>query len=107
MASGCWAWRGYADKDSYGQARGFQGQTEQAHRVIYKLLVGAIPTGMTLDHRCKNRTCVRPEHLRVVPHEVNASRRLPEPLPPGQLDLFEIALEVDRPSYGRETGERP
>lgn len=37
-----------------------------AHRVVYEEVVGRIPEGMQLDHLCRVRNCVNPEHLRPV-----------------------------------------
>lgn len=36
--------------------------------------VGSIPDGMVIDHLCRNRACVRPDHLEAVPQEVNVRR---------------------------------
>lgn len=33
------------------------------HRFAYELRVGKIPTGYTLDHLCRVRHCVNPDHL--------------------------------------------
>lgn len=34
-----------------------------AHRVVFEAQRGKIPEGMTLDHLCRVRNCVRPDHL--------------------------------------------
>jgi hypothetical protein len=47
-----------------------------AHRVAYLALVGPIPEGKELDHRCRNRACVRPECLELVTHAENVRRGL-------------------------------
>lgn len=66
------------DRDGYGQLKvkrpdGREG-TERAHRVVYELMVGPIPEGMILDHLCRNRWCVRPDHLEPVTHRTNIFR---------------------------------
>lgn len=62
---GCWPWRGYSLANGYG---GFEKTT--AHRVAYELSIGPIPEGLHLDHLCRNRLCVRPDHLEpVTPYE--------------------------------------
>ena len=66
-ASGvCWQWTGARDPNGYGLFRGNVRITRRAHRFGYELLVGPIPDGLTLDHLCRNRGCVDPDHLEVV-----------------------------------------
>jgi hypothetical protein len=73
--TGCWLWTGYQDEYGYGSGlskRIFK--TQLAHRVIYELLVGPIPKGLTIDHLCRVRCCVNPGHLEPVTHAVNMKR---------------------------------
>ena len=58
----CWNWTGAKNADGYGQAR-FRGKSLYAHRFAYETWVGTIPTGMTVHHKCANRSCCNPEHL--------------------------------------------
>jgi hypothetical protein len=68
----CWPWTG-AQSGGYGNFwRG--GSTGRAHRFSYELMVGAIPKGLTLDHLCRNRACVRPDHLEPVTNRENIMR---------------------------------
>lgn len=61
----CWSWTGHRNRDGYGTYGG-----RLAHRIAYERSVGPIPSGMTIDHLCRNHACVRPEHLRILsPHE--------------------------------------
>ena len=65
--SGCWLWNGGSLSPSgYANERwgGGRNNRRMAHRIVYELLVGAIPPGLTLDHRCRVRTCCNPQHLR-------------------------------------------
>ncbi len=68
---GCWIWLGNRNPKGYGTAY-FAGRTGSAHRVAYILFVGKIPVGLQVDHLCRNRLCVRPDHLEpVTPRENN------------------------------------
>ena len=63
--AGCWLWQGTKNKKGYGQigVGVANGGTVQVHRFSYENHVGAIPDGMTIDHLCRNPSCVNPEHL--------------------------------------------
>lgn len=57
-ANGCWLWQGTLTHDGYGMYRG-----ARAHRSLYEYFVGPIPDGLVIDHLCRVRSCVNPEHL--------------------------------------------
>lgn len=42
-----------------------------AHRWSYEYFNGPIPDGLVIDHLCRNRWCVNPDHLRAVTHRDN------------------------------------
>lgn len=50
------------------------GKYGYAHRIAYELVVGPIPEGLTLDHLCRVRRCVNPEHLEPVTMGENLRR---------------------------------
>ena len=71
--NGCWEWVGSHTGAGYGKIwRG--GKLKMAHRVTYEEAKGPIPVGLTLDHLCRNRGCVNPDHLEPVTHRVNLLR---------------------------------
>ena len=74
---GCWEWKGYIEPAGrvagYGRVR-ILGKLTMAHRAVYIALKGKIQDGMTLDHLCRNRACVNPDHLEPVPAKVNVLR---------------------------------
>jgi HNH endonuclease len=62
--SGCWIWLGALDQDNYGVAWDSAMQRNaRAHRHVYETLVGEIPAGKKLLHRCDNPCCVNPDHM--------------------------------------------
>lgn len=75
----CWIWVGAITQANAKSSGGyglysFKGKLELAHRFAYKLLVGEIPKGLTLDHLCRVRNCVNPEHLEPVTIRENTLR---------------------------------
>ena len=69
----CWVWRGLLDTSGYGQIK-VNGKFKQVHRVVFELLVGPVPLNLELDHLCRNKACVNPDHLESVTHQVNVLR---------------------------------
>ena len=73
--SGCWIFQG--NHAVYGRAK-HQGKLHYAHRLFYRLHVGPIPKGMTIDHvaarGCASKLCVNPDHLEAVSNAENARR---------------------------------
>lgn len=61
----CWEWQKYLDRDGYGTFY-FMKKGRRAHRVSWYLKNGDIPKSMVIDHICKNRKCVNPDHLRCI-----------------------------------------
>jgi hypothetical protein len=70
---GCWEWTGSVDHYGYGYVS-YMTRKLKAHRVAYELFKQEIPQGLVIDHLCRNRKCVNPEHLEPVTIGENVSR---------------------------------
>lgn len=76
---GCLLWQGATTGNGYGAlARGTRGKSGYqrwlAHRYAYTIMVGPIPAGLDLDHLCRVRHCINPEHLEPVTRRENLLR---------------------------------
>lgn len=71
--STCQVWIGATNSRGYGIAI-VNGHQELAHRVAYEAEYGPVPDGHVLDHLCRVRNCVRPEHLEPVTNAENVRR---------------------------------
>lgn len=71
-ADGCWIWQGSGNQGGYGQF--FDGRSWVAHRWAYEHYVEPLPKGLQLDHLCRNRRCVNPDHLEPVTQHENILR---------------------------------
>lgn len=71
--TGCWEWQRYLMPNGYGTLTR-NSKVQLAHRYYYEQEFGKIPTGKELDHLCRNRKCVNPNHLEPVTRTENAHR---------------------------------
>ena len=71
--SDCWIWTGCIAQTGYGQFH-FERKTQSSHRLAYLDAHGTIPDGLHLDHLCRVRACVNPDHLEPVTNRENALR---------------------------------
>lgn len=72
-AEGCWEWTASRTGAGYGKVW-WRGALRQAHRVAYELLRGPIPPGLVIDHLCRNRACINPDHMEPVTNAENLRR---------------------------------
>lgn len=72
--SGCWLWTASLDSHGYGQIMTPDQKPKRAHRVLYQCVKGDVAANLDLDHLCRNRGCVNPDHLEPVTRSVNLRR---------------------------------
>lgn len=70
--TGCWLWEG-STRGGYGRVR-IEGKMMEAHRASYEKYVGDIPDGLVIDHLCRNRSCINPDHMEPVTNAENIKR---------------------------------
>jgi hypothetical protein len=73
----CWTWGGCNNGTGYGIfgcRRGGKWKMVYAHRWAFEKMRGPIPEGLELDHLCRNRSCVNPDHLEPVTARTNTLR---------------------------------
>ena len=70
----CWLWQGYTlGRGEYGGIS-VDGTYKYVHRVMYEILIGPIPDGLTLDHLCRQTLCANPFHCEPVTLRENILR---------------------------------
>ena len=69
----CWEWIACINSHGYG-AFSLNGKSELSHRLSYENKYEKIPEGLDLDHLCRNRKCVNPDHLEAVTRQTNLLR---------------------------------
>ena len=67
----CWEWTAHIDPAGYGRIGDGRRGVLYAHRVSFELHFGPIPPDRLIDHKCRNRGCVNPDHLQAVTHKQN------------------------------------
>jgi hypothetical protein len=99
----CWTWQ-------RGTARGYgvavvNRKTIRAHRLYYIRANGPVPAGLDLDHLCRNRRCVNPDHLEPVTRAVNAQRGERTKLSPADVETIRnLAGVISQAELSRRFG---
>ena len=107
----CWVWVASLNSAGYGMMS-IGSRTDNskrpalAHRIAYELFRGPIPSGLVLDHLCRNRYCVNPDHLELVAPFENVMRgSAPEIL--ANRNLFKTHCPQGHPYSGKNLYRRP
>jgi hypothetical protein len=76
--TGCTLWLKHLAPNGYGTVA-VGGRVRYAHRVAFELAKGPIPSGLQIDHLCRVRSCINPQHLEAVTQKVNWFRGFSPP----------------------------
>lgn len=75
----CWLWTGQISTNGYGvmtlKYPGEKAREVRAHRYLFATYHGPIAEGLDIDHKCHNKLCVRPAHLRATTRKQNLENR--------------------------------
>jgi hypothetical protein len=96
VTDGCWIWLTPAD-DGYGRFQ-LGWHRKRAHAWTWETLHGPVPAGLVIDHLCRVRACVRPDHLRVTTPRENT-------LAAGSLAIAKVHAEKTHCPHGHEYTE--
>lgn len=97
--TGCLEWQGAILTTGYGSFC-IPGVTTKAHRASYILFIGDIPKGKCVLHKCHNRKCVNPDHLKLGDQKENSRDMLEAKrmsTQKGSSNNFSRLLETDIP----------
>lgn len=98
--SGCWLWIGATNEDGYGRIIPGGADSKKprlAHRVSFHLFRGPIPNGREINHKCRVRCCVNPDHLEAVTRTQHLKI---------DADIFERGLKKGRATVRRNQQRR-
>ncbi|MGF7124072.1 HNH endonuclease signature motif containing protein [Rhodococcus sp. BE178] len=73
--NGCWRWTGPLNPAGYGSTIRAWRKGWLPHRLAYTVMVAPIPDGLQIDHLCRIRNCINPQHLEAVTQAENLRRQ--------------------------------
>lgn len=83
----CWIWPYSKNGNGYGVI-GKGKKIIDAHRFMFETILRPVPANCELDHLCKNKLCVNPDHLEPVSHRENCLRGKQTKLTPADVKII-------------------
>lgn len=74
VTESCWLWMAQRSPLGYGRFYSGKPGTTVAHRWLWQELNVPLPQCLTIDHLCRNPSCVNPDHLDPVTQAINTWR---------------------------------
>lgn len=96
VTKSCWIYTDCGDWLGYGRMT-VDGHQIRPHRFAYELFIGHIPKGLVIDHLCRNRKCVNPNHLDLVTQRENVLR---SPTAPASINARQTHCKRGHPLSG-------
>lgn len=94
----CLLWPAHKNRKGYGTFQ-LGNRNLSAHRVSYEIANGPIPDGLMVDHICRQRSCVNPEHLRLVTNKQNIENHGGAPMPGNTSGVRGVSWANDRQKW--------
>lgn len=93
----CWTWQWAKDRHGYGVTwNAEEKRTVRAHRFMYEQEHGHLDLSLDIDHLCRQRDCVNPEHMEPATRAVNAQRGARAVVTPDQVREIRASTDTYR-----------
>lgn len=73
--NGCWLWQGSLSHNGYADRISAYGKRWRPTHFALFMKGLDVPSGMEVDHLCRTKSCVRPDHLEIVTRSENERRK--------------------------------
>lgn len=74
LVADCWLWQGSVTHGGYAKVSVSRKEWRLGHRIVWQEMVGPIPEHLVIDHLCRVRNCLNPDHMELVTPGENVRR---------------------------------